>query len=255
MFHTLNILSSVLSSTARRWRGASGSKTVHQPEKLLTLFDCEDNAECRLVREALTELNLDVMIYPCPKNASRFVDKLHTEGGEQAVIPFLIDPNSHVKLQGAEAINAYLFQQYRQQPIPNALDATFFNIATSNLASMIRLNVRGLKAQPSHSPEKPLVLYSFEASPYSRPVRERLCELELPYHLINLGKQQLADVGPATFRLHRGEYKPIPNTKRAALLAEKGHVQVPFLIDANKSIELFESKDILRYLDETYAYK
>ncbi len=253
MPYTLNILSSVFSSTVRRWRGSSASKTVQQPAKLPILFDCEDNAECRLVREALTELNLDVMIYPCPKGASRFVDKLQAEGGENAVVPFLIDPNSHVKLQGAEAINAYLFQQYRQQPIPDALDATMFNVATSHLASMIRLNIRGLKAQPSHSPEKPLVLYSFESSPYSRLVRERLCELELPYRLINLGKQQLADMGPATFRFHRGEYKPIPHSKRATLLAEKGQVQVPFLIDANKSIELFESKDILRYLDETYA--
>ncbi len=253
MLHTLNILSSVLSSTARRWRGASGSKVVQQPAKLLTLFDCEDNAECRLVREALTELNLDVMIFPCPKNASRFVDKLHAAGGEQAVVPFLIDSNSHVKLQGAEAINAYLFQQYRQQPTPSALDAKLLNLMTSRLASIVRLNIRGLTAKPSQQPKLPLVLYSFEASPYSRPVRERLCELELPYRLINLGKQQLADIGPASFRMHRGEYKPLPNTKRAVLLAEKGHVQVPFLIDANKSIELFESKDILRYLNETYA--
>ncbi|MDO9180627.1 MAG: glutathione S-transferase N-terminal domain-containing protein [Agitococcus sp.] len=253
MPHSVNIVTSVLSSTIRRWRGASGSKTVQQPAKLIELYDCEDDAECRLVREALTELNLDVMIYPCPKGASRFTHALTDAGGEKATVPFLIDPNSHVKLQGAEAINAYLFQQYRQQSIPNALDANFFNLATSRLASIVRLNIRGLKALPSKAPEQPLILYSFEASPYSRPVRERLCQLELPYHLINLGKQQLADVGPAAFRLHRGEYKPLPNSKRAFLLAEKGHVQVPFLRDVNKSIELFESKDILRYLDETYA--
>ncbi len=253
MPHSLNIISSVLSSTIRRWRGTAGSKTVQQPPQLPILYDCEDDAECRLVREALTELNLDVIIYPCPKGATRFVDSLKTMGGENATVPFLVDPNSRVTLQGAEAINAYLFQQYRQQPIPDALDATTFNLFTSRLASAIRLNIRGLKAQPSQSPDKHLVLYSFESSPYSRPVRERLCELELPYRLINLGKQQLADMGPATHRFHLGEYKPLPNTKRARLLAEKGQVQVPFLIDTNKSVELFESKDILRYLDEMYA--
>lgn len=253
MPHTLNIVSSVLSSTLRSWRGAAGSKTIQQPPQLPILFDSEDNPECRLVREALTELDLDVLIYPCPAGANRFSGLLAEMAGEQATIPYLLDPNTQVKLMGADAINAYLFQYYRQSDTPKPLQANIFNLVTSRLASLVRLNIKGLTAKPSRNPEQALVLYSFEASPYSRPVREKLCELQLPYKLINLGKQQLADVGPATFRLHRGEYKPIPNTKRAKLLAEKGHVQVPFLIDANKSIELFESKDILRYLDETYA--
>jgi glutathione S-transferase len=46
---------------------------------------------------------------------------------------------------------------------------------------------------------------------------------------------------------------PLPNSKRATLLAQKGQVQVPFLIDPNQGIELLESKDILAYLDKTYA--
>lgn len=253
MPHTLNILSSVVTSTLRRWRGTTGSKTVQQPAQLPVLFDREDDAECRLVREALTELNLDVLIYPCPLGADRFSQDLHKMGGDQATVPYLFDANTRVKLQGADAINAYLFSQYKQAATPAPLQTGVINTVTSRLASVVRMNIRGLQAKPSHQPEKPLVLYSFESSPYSRPVRERLCELQLPYQLVNLGKQQVADVGPAKFRLHTGEYKPIPNTKRSKMLAEKGHVQVPFLIDANKSIELFESKDILRYLDETYA--
>ncbi len=60
-------------------------------------------------------------------------------------------------------------------------------------------------------------------------------------------------MGPANFRFHLGEYHPLPNSKRATLLAQKGQVQVPFLIDPNQSIELLESKDILAYLDKTYA--
>ncbi len=253
MPHTLNIVSSVLSSTARRWRGTTGSKSVQQPAQLPILFDCEDDPECRLVREALTELNLDVLIYPCPQKANRFTSLLTDMAGGQATVPYLVDPNTHVKLMGADAINAYLFQHYRQAATPKPLQASVTNLVTSRLASVVRLNLRGLVAKPSLVPEQPLVLYSFESSPYSRPVREKLCALQLPYKLVNLGKQQWADMGPAKFRFHRGEYHPLPNTKRAKLLAEKGRVQVPFLIDANKSIELFESKDILRYLDETYA--
>ncbi len=253
MLHLLNILSSVVSSTVRGWRGASSIKHNQQPPLLPILFDSEDNAECRLVREALTELNLDVLIYPCPQGADRFAAELQRYGGHNASIPYLVDPNTHVQLEGAEAINAYLFQEYKQQSIPDALDAGTLNLFTSRLASIARFRLSPLQAKPSHAPKKPLVLYSFEASPYSRPVREKLCELQLPYRLINLGKQQLADVGPAKFRLHTGEYHPIPNSKRAQLLAEKGQVQVPFLIDVNQSIELFESKDILEYLDKTYA--
>jgi len=252
MIHSLNIISSVLSSTLRSWHGSAGSKSVKQPPKTPILFDNENNPECRLVREALTELNLNVLIYPCPEGADRFAAQLQQYGGSNTSVPFLVDPNSHVKLEGAEAINAYLFQQYKQDSIPKHLDANTLNLFTSRLASIARL--RGaIRAKPSQEPQQPLMLYSFESSPYSRPVRERLCELQLPYHLINLGKQQLADVGPASFRFHLGEYHPLPNTKRAKLLAEKGRVQVPFLIDPNQSIELLESKDILDYLNKIYA--
>lgn len=252
MIHSLNIISSVLSSTLRSWHGSAGSKSVKQPPQTPILFDNENNPECRLVREALTELNLDVLIYPCPQGADRFAVQLQQYGGSNTSVPFLVDPNSHVKLEGAEAINAYLFQQYKQAPIPKHLDANKVNLFTSRLASIARL--RGaIQVKASREPQQPLMLYSFESSPYSRPVRERLCELQLPYHLINLGKQQLADVGPASFRFHLGEYHPLPNTKRATLLAQKGQVQVPFLIDPNQSIELLESKDILAYLDKTYA--
>ena len=57
-------------------------------------------------------------------------------------------------------------------------------IAASVATSLCRA-VRGLKARPSKAPDEPLELYSFESSPYSRLVRERLSELELPYVLRN----------------------------------------------------------------------
>ncbi len=122
----------------------------------------------------------------------------------------------------------------------------------SRLATVVR-GSKGLEAKPSRPTDHDMTLYSFESSPYSRMVRERLCELEVPYKLVNLGKQQRADVGPATFRLHLGEYKPLPNTKRSTMLAEVGNVQVPYLIDPNLEAELFESADILQYLNQNYA--
>jgi glutathione S-transferase len=249
--HLLNIASSVVASTLRGWHGSAGSKQVAQPPQLPQLFDREDDPECRLVREALTELNLDVMIYPCPLSGSRFSCRLAELSGDNR-LPFLIDPNTGEQHSGAQAINDYLFRQYRQKPVPRYLQVSELSLFSSKLASASR--GRRILAQPSVNPEQSLTLYSFESSPYSRPVREKLCELELPYTLINLGKQQLADVGPAKQRLHLGEYKPLPNTKRSRMLAEKGRVQVPFLIDPNHGVEMFESKDILAYLERTYEF-
>ena len=82
-------------------------------------------------------------------------------------------------------------------------------------------------------------------------MREKLCELELPYLLINLGKQQLSDMGPANFRFSLKPYQPIKNTKRDVFFNQHGNVQVPFLIDPNTGKEIFESGEIVQYLDNT----
>jgi glutathione S-transferase len=81
-------------------------------------------------------------------------------------------------------------------------------------------------------PERPLELYSFEASPFSRIVREALCELELPYLLHNV-----AGGSPG----------------RDAFVERSGRMMVPWLSDPNTGNELFESADIVAYLEETYA--
>src|SRR3954462_4257398 len=60
----LDLLSSGLATTLRLWRGTWGAQPAKTAEELLVLYDREDGAECRLVREALTELNLDAMVYP-----------------------------------------------------------------------------------------------------------------------------------------------------------------------------------------------
>lgn len=250
MNRTLDLLSSTLASTLRGWRGTSGSKSVRQPPEPPQLFDREGDPECRLVREALTELNLDVMLYPCPEGGERHLGRLRELSGASR-IPFLFDPNTGRKLSGAGAIIEYLFEHYGQRPVPAPLRLEKRNLLASRLASLARFQA-GTRARPSKPVQEPMVLYSFESSPYSRPVRERLCELEIPYRLVNLGKQQLADMGPANFRLHRGPYRPLPDTKRDAFLKRHGRVQVPFLIDPNRNVEIFESAEILSYLEHTY---
>ena len=134
---------------------------------------------------------------------------------------------------------------------PPQLEDNFLNNMASKLASSVRLNA-GKRYTPARDTKHPLTLYSFESSPYSRIVRERLCELELPYLLINLGKQQWSDMGSPKFRVSLKPYRPIENTKRDIFFKKHGNVQVPFLIDPNTGEELFESLKIVKYLDDTY---
>ncbi|MBL8490303.1 MAG: glutathione S-transferase N-terminal domain-containing protein, partial [Rhodocyclaceae bacterium] len=91
------------------------------------------------------------------------------------------------------------------------------------------------------------------SSPYSRLVRERLTELELPYLLHNLGKEQWADMGPATLRIRPGPYRPKAGGRREQVLARLGRVQVPYLEDPNTGVRMFESADIVDYLEKQYA--
>ncbi len=250
MNHLLNVSLSVVASTLRTWRGTTASKASSQPPEAPILFDREGDPHCRLVREAITELNLDVIIAPCPLNG-RNLKALKRESGNDTV-PYLVDPNTQQKLRGPEEIISYIYRNYRGKDLDPKTG--LFDKLSSYAASYARLN-KGLFARPSKPCVEPLTLYSFESSPYSRPVRELLCELELPYLLVNLGKQQLSDMGPAKLRFNIGAYKPLPNTKREAFFKRFGNVQVPFLSDPNTGKELFESKEILRYLEETYALR
>jgi glutathione S-transferase len=250
MRHLLNILNSTIASSVRGWRGTSSTRDHLQPEGLLYLFDREGDPECRLVREALTGLNLDVMIMPCPLGG-RNIKQLESDSGSDS-IPALFDANTDERYVGAPQIIQHLYERYKGTSVPESVRVSAKKLAFSRVSSLVRFNA-GLKAKESSPPAKPLVLYSFESSPYSRVVRELLCELELPYFLINLGKQQRADMGPAKLRFNIGPYAPIKNSKREAFFQLHGNVQVPYLEDPNTGASLFESDAIVAYLKREYA--
>lgn len=84
-------------------------------------------------------------------------------------------------------------------------------------------------------------------------MRERLCELELAWILRSFGKEQLADWGPANRRFSLKPWSPKPGGRREKMLADTGKAQVPYLIDPNTKVELFESEKILEHLDRHYA--
>ena len=252
LVHSLKVGSSVIASSLRGWRGSlSFQPRTEEPARPLELYEYEASPYCRLVREALSELDLDAMILPCPQGGTRFRPTAKALGGK-LLFPFLSDPNTGTTMYESADIVDYLRRTYGGR----AEARRGLRRQGAVLASLLTTTARGLrgaKASPSRAPSQPLELYSFEASPYSRLVRERLCELEIPYLLRSTAKARWEDVGPPWIRSRYFPDLPVEGRNRVRLLELAGRVQVPYLVDPNTGVAMFESADILAYLDETYA--
>lgn len=246
------MINQLFSSSLAFWRGTQVRQPGREkPPQALQLFDMEGCPACRLVREALTELDLDVVVYPCPKGGQRFRSRMLRLGADEK-LPYLVDSNTGRSLYDAASIIPYLFTRYGQGLVPLRWRFMRINKLSSLAATVPRLGA-GVYVRPSKAPERLLELYSFESSPFARPVRERLCELELPYVLRNLGKGHWEDylLPGVRQRLRPGYVPRTPN--RQQLLAHTGRVASPYLVDPNTGSALFESRDIVRYLDRVYA--
>lgn len=77
-----------------------------------------------------------------------------------------------------------------------------------------------------------LELYQYENCPFCARVRQRMTELELDYIIRNV---------------------PRGSKKRAFLRELGGKEQVPFLVDQKNGVRLYESEDIIRYLELHYS--
>ena len=255
MSSPLDLATSLLASSFRGWRGTAAFKPqTRQPEKLPELYDIEASPYCRLVREVLTEMDLDVMIYPCPKNGTRFRPKVEALGGKQQ-FPFLVDPNTGAQMYESSDIIRYLRSEYGDgQPAARGF-ARSLGLTGSYLATATRIigRIRGAIARPSRVPDQPLELYSFESSPYSRPVRELMCELELPYRLRNFAKSGWEDMGPPLVRKRFFPKTPLTGRNRIRMKELTGRLQVPYLVDPNTGTAMYESSEIMRYLVRTYG--
>ncbi|GAV79360.1 GST_N_3 domain-containing protein [Cephalotus follicularis] len=238
--YTVEVATSSLSTLARfPWgsRSLSGSLnrqeiTTSEPPMILQLFEFEACPFCRRVREAMTELDLSVEVYPCPKGSVRHRETVRKLGGKEQ-FPFFIDPNTGISMYESGEIVKYLFQQYGKGKSPSLglLESTLF---TGWMPTILRAG-RGMtlweKATPNPPPKK-LELYSYENHPYARIVREALCELELAYFLQNVGQ----------------------GSQRIKLLLEaSGSKEVPYLIDPNTGAQISDYKKILFYLFQTYS--
>ncbi|KAE9614476.1 hypothetical protein Lal_00012331 [Lupinus albus] len=236
---TLELATSSMASLSR-FAWGSNSKVESSMNKDMTsnlpitlqLFEFEACPFCRRVREALTELDLSVEVYPCPKGSVRHREVVRKSGGKE-MFPFLIDQNSGISMYESGDIVKYLFEQYGEgrSPSQGLLESTIF---TGWMPTLLRAG-RGMTLWERSTPDPPpgkLELFSYENNPYARIVREALCELELPYILQNVGE------GSCRMKL---------------LVDTSGSKQVPYFIDHSTGFQSGDYKKILHYLYETYS--
>jgi len=224
------LLSSFAASAIRGGLGMRIGTPGARPVQPLALYEFEGCPYCRKVREALSVLDLDAIVYPCPKGGRTFRPEVERRGGKQQ-FPYLVDPNEGVALYESDAIVRHLFEHYGHGGVPLSMNLGPIGDAGAMLASALRLGA-GVHLQPGRRPERLLELYSFEASPFCRLVRETLTQLELPYLLHNVA---------------------MGSAKRAAFVALSGKMMVPYLVDPNTGTAMFESADITAYLERTYG--
>lgn len=230
MIRTLDVASSVLATLARVGAGSAVGPLGPRPALPLELFEFEACPWCRKVREALCVLDLEAMIRPCPKGGPRFREEVRRRGGK-AQFPYLVDPNTGKETYESSVIVAYLFERYGAGRPPALLAKGPLADLSAGLASLSRPGF-GARYRPARAPEAPLELYGFEASPFCRIAREALCALEIPYLLHNVAKG---------------------SPRREAFVARSLRMQVPWLVDPNTGVQIFESAEIVRYLEATYA--
>lgn len=232
-----------------------------KPPRPLVLYEFEGCPFCRRVREAISVLALDVLVYPCPRETlkqygyckeSRFRPEVLAKGG-RLQFPFLIDPNQgNRQLYESDAIITYLWETYGAR----ASKPLNYAIATSKLVRRLELPItmllnpflrclpeHGLLRVPSRQPTRPLELWGHQGSPFVMLVRERLCALEIPYlyHNMPIGDNEQRRAFKARFGTDINQWR------RAV-----GLVKIPFLHDPNTKTQLFESADIVAYLDRQY---
>jgi glutathione S-transferase len=212
-----------------------------RPSKPLILYQYDGSPFCKRVRETINLLDLTVEYRPCPgARKGKFSDELFERTGRRTV-PYLIDPNTNTELFESGDQIEYLLKTYgppessfdRKALWPITFEA--FSVTTSTLVALLR-GFPGSQKQPNARPDneqmQPLELWAYESSPFVRPVREKLDALCLPHIMVSCS---------------RG------SANRDRMVARTGRFQVPFLVDPNTGLELFESTEIVKYLEAVYT--
>lgn len=227
--------------------------TKARPEPI-EIYEFEGCPFCRKVREGVSILNLKVLYKPCPKDGRNYRNEIKTQYGPKSTFPFMNDPNTGVTMFESDDILNYLFKTYGDGEVPSSLTGAAvpltaglgllprfnkggqmkpsrFGTNKDRAMSVLLLNDDKTEKSASASPQ-PLILWSYEGSPFCKIVREELCELEIPHVQIST---------------------PRGSPNRQLMMDRVGRFQAPYLEDPNEDIALWESEAIVEYLQKRYG--
>ena len=220
----------------------SSPNTVNRPEKTLILYSYEGNQFCRIVREVLTELDINYELRSAGKKSPRR-DELASITGGSTQCPYLIDPNTGVSIPDSKDIVEYLYKNYALWTPPNEiLEWTSTNVMSlfkpifSTIAPLqagekdadntFQQNVEeAIRVIKTEVDTDPVVVYTYELSPFSSETKDLLDRLDVDYKEISLGKEWIPGL--------ISENGPI---KRAALLKMTGQSSLPHVFIGGKPI-------------------
>lgn len=230
-------LSSYLLTYWMRQRGAWVQPIAIPAAQPLVLYEYNGCPFCQRVRAVITDLDLDVQVYPTPRVTIRAYAQLGDsryrpvvkEKSGQLMFPYIEDPNTGVSLSDSSAIIAYLMQTYGGGARVRRLSS--LSISTLMLRSLRLSLYFGVLRVPSRLPPKPLTFYGAQGSAGAIVVFDALTCLELPYQWRSCA---------------RG------SRKRAELAEPFGGAAVLGLIDPNTGFVSASPFAIVRYLYATY---
>lgn len=228
-----NDSSTTTDSKTPKFEEYSSTLPQTRPAKPLHLFEFEACPFCRKVREAVTMLDLDVIIFPCPKGGLVYRPNIINKAGK-AQFPYLEDPNTGFQAYESDDILKYLYETYGPPSAKVPFTLSSAAILSAGLASLLLRPKQGrARMDGKLVPAKKVIeMWGYEASPFSKLVRETLNELEIA-HLLHT--------------------TPRGSPTRKALKEMTGRIQTPYIIDQNTGINMWESAEICEYLRDTYG--
>mmetsp|Transcript_5406 Transcript_5406/g.12515 ORF Transcript_5406/g.12515 Transcript_5406/m.12515 type:complete len:474 (+) Transcript_5406:174-1595(+) len=247
----LNTLSTYLPGYLRAGRGAAVTAAavespvlgpVPRPDVPLVLYGYEGNQFCRLVREVLTELDLTYELRCAGKGSKRRDELADVAAGQKATQPFLVDPNTKVKMAESKDIVEYLYERYARWTPPSAVLGGLSSVVTPLLrpvygalapvqAGSTRDDTSGYDAEISLAraeiyeeiSRRTVVVYTYDLSPFCSEATDLLRSAGIKFREVSLGSEWL----PGLLR------EP---AKRAALLEITGQSSLPHVFVGGESI-------------------
>jgi glutaredoxin len=249
VFEVLKMAGSYAAGWMRPGRGSkvspavTSSPSVNRPKKPLILYSYEGNQFCRLVREVLTELDIVYELRSAGKESPRRAELAERNGGS-TICPYIVDPNTDVSMAESADIIRYLYDTYALWTPPNELlewasasvmpilKPMFAALAPMQAGSkdedeeMYRDDLDDAVMEIEHeTASAPVVVYTYELSPFSFEAKALLDSLKVAYKEVSLGQEWVP-----------GLLAPGGAIKRAALLEMTGQSSLPHIFVGGKPI-------------------